>query len=76
MERLPFRQLPLAVKVAVGVAFYDLWWMLEEFIIEPHGLWHYMPFYRVDNGCVWDLGVATIITLAIWRPSWRRDRGA
>ena len=44
MERLPFRQMPFVVKVAVGVAFYDLWWLMEEFFINRVGLFQFMPF--------------------------------
>jgi hypothetical protein len=69
MGTLAFQQLPLAVKIAVGVVFYNAWWSIEEFVIDRHGLWRYMPYYKVADPCVWDLAVATIISLAIWRAS-------
>ncbi len=71
MDTMPFRQLPLAAKLAVGVVFYNAWWSIEEFAIDRHGLWKYMPYYRVANPCVWDLGITLFITFAIWRASRR-----
>ena len=69
MGRLSFSQLPLGVRVAVGVAFLNAWASLEEFIVDRHGLWRYMPFYKVGDFCVWDLAVTLCIVLAIWRAS-------
>jgi hypothetical protein len=72
MERLSFSQLPLAARVAVGVAFLNAWVSFEEFIVDRHGLWRYMPFYKVGEFCVWDLAVTLGIGVAIWRASGRR----
>jgi hypothetical protein len=69
MPTIAFRQLPLAARVAVGVTFYNLWWGIEEFIIDRSGLWQYMPYYRRSDPCVWDLGVGLLIVFAIWRAS-------
>ena len=66
MDRVSFRQLPLIVKIAVGLAFNNAWWSLEEFVINRSGLWKYMPYYKVDSGCLWDLAVAVITILALW----------
>ncbi|HEV8365322.1 MAG TPA: hypothetical protein VGQ52_17525 [Gemmatimonadaceae bacterium] len=73
MRTLTFKQLPLVVKIAVGVTFYNTWWALEEFVINRVGLWKYMPGYKLDSACVWDLAVALIITFSIWRAG--RDIG-
>ena len=62
MEDLQFRHLP----IAVGVVFYNAWWSIEEFVIGRHGLWKYMPYYKVGDARVWDLAVAVIITVALW----------
>jgi hypothetical protein len=43
METLPFKRLPLALKIAVGVVFYNASWSIEEFVIDRHELWKYMP---------------------------------
>ncbi|SRR6266496_3325136 len=56
METLPFKQLPLVLKIAVGVVFYNAWWSIEEFVIDRHGLWKYMPYYKVADPCALCLG--------------------
>lgn len=71
MPRLSFHQLPLVVRIAVGVAFYNAWWSIEEFVINRSGLWRYMPLYRTDNACAWDLAVGSIIVFGLWRASHR-----
>ena len=73
MGTLSFGQLPLIAKVAVGIAFYDAWWSIEEFVIDRYGLWRYMPYYRVGDPCVWDLAVALLIAVGLWRLA--RQRG-
>lgn len=72
MERLSFRQLPLIVKIAVGLVFNNAWWSLEEFVINRTSVWKYMPYYRTNAGCVWDLGVALIVGFGLWHLSRRR----
>jgi hypothetical protein len=67
METVSFRQLPLIVRVAVGIALYGAWTSLEGLVIDRYGLWHYMPYYRVGDPCVWDLAVALLIVFALWR---------
>jgi hypothetical protein len=69
MERLLFRQLPWAVRIAVGLAIGLTWVFIEEHIIEPFALYKYMPFYRVGNFCVYDFTVGLIIAVCIWRAS-------
>jgi hypothetical protein len=69
MERLLFRQLPWAVRIAVGLAIGLTWVFIEERIIEPFALYKYMPFYRVGNFCVYDFTVGLIIVVSIWRAS-------
>jgi len=66
MNTLSFRQMPLIVKVAVGVVFNNAWWSIEEFVIDRVGLWKYMPYYRVGKGCLWDLSVALITGFVLW----------
>jgi hypothetical protein len=73
MNRLSFGQLPMIVKIAVGVVFNNAWWSIEEFVIDRHGLWKYMPYYRVANPCVWDLFVALTTGFALWHLSRRTD---
>jgi hypothetical protein len=47
---------------AGGILF--LWTLLEHQVIEPFGLYNYMPFYRVQGMCVWDVGVIALIAAA------------
>lgn len=69
MDRLSFGQLPLVVRVAVGLAFNNAWWSIEEFVVDRRGLWKYMPYYRVANVCIWDVTVAIVSVLWLWRLS-------
>jgi hypothetical protein len=73
MNTLSFRQLPLIVKIAVGIVFNNAWWSIEEFVIDRRGLWKYMPYYRVANPCVWDLFVALTTVFVLWHLSRRSD---
>jgi len=66
MERLAFRDLPLAVRIAVGFAAGLTWVFIEEHIVEPFKLYRYMPFYRVGNFCVYDFTVVLIIVSCVW----------
>ena len=67
MGTLSFAQMPTIAKVAVGVAFYNAWVSLEEFVIDRYGVWRYMPYYHVGAACVWDLAVALLISVGLWR---------
>ena len=69
MKRLSFKQLPLVVKIVVGIALLNAWISFEEFFVDRYGLWKYMPFYKVADACVWDLAVTLIIVVGIWRAS-------
>ena len=73
MGTVTFRQLPMIAKVAVGIAFLEAWVSLEQLVIEPTGLWHYMPFYRVGGFCVYDLTVAILVVAGLWRLSRQRE---
>jgi hypothetical protein len=61
-----FRELPLVVKVATGVAFFTLWMCLEEFVINRSGFWRHMPYYKREDACVWDLAVALLIAAGLF----------
>jgi hypothetical protein len=66
MGTLLFKQLPMTAKVAIGLAFNNAWWSIEEFVIDRHGVWRYMPYYRVGDPCVWDLSVAILTVGGLW----------
>src|SRR5205807_6767851 len=68
--------LPLIAKIAIAVTFINTWVIFEETVVDRHGLWRYMPFYRVGLFCVWDaavLAVTLLLLLANVLPLRRRD---
>ena len=68
--------LPLIARIAIAVTFLNTWVLFEETIVDRHGLWRYMPFYRVGLFCVWDAAVFAITLLLLLvnvRQSRRRD---
>jgi hypothetical protein len=66
MERLAFKDLPLAVRFTVGLAIGLTWVFIEEHVVEPFKLYEYMPFYKVGDFCVYDFTVGLIIVGYIW----------
>ena len=74
MGTVTFRQLPMIAKVAVGIAFLEAWVSLEQLVIEPTGLWHYMPFYRVGGFCVYDFTVTLLVVAGLWLLSQQREK--
>ncbi len=71
-------RLPLIAKIAIAVTFLNIWVLFEETVVDRHGLWRYMPYYRVGLFCVWDAAVfaVTLLLLIIIsiRPFRHRDR--
>src|SRR5437764_10704605 len=68
--------LPLIAKIAIAVTFINTWVIFEETIVDRHGLWRYMPFYRVGLFCVWDVAVFAVTLLLLLisvRPFRHRD---
>src|SRR5437016_10971392 len=68
--------LPLIAKIAIAMTVLNTWVIFEETIVDRHGLWRYMPYYRVGLFCVWDAVVFAITLLFLLvgvRPSRRRD---
>lgn len=51
------------VGFAVWLTFFNTWVLFEETIIDRHGLWEYLPYYRVGRLCAWDLGAAALLAL-------------
>ena len=61
MNKEPTTRLPLIVKIAVVLTFFNSWVLFEETVVDRHGLWRYMPFYKVGLFCVWDVLALLII---------------
>ena len=59
------RRLPLIAKIAIAMTFLNTWVLFEETIVDRHGLWRYMPYYRVGLFCVWDAAVFAITLLLV-----------
>jgi hypothetical protein len=57
--------LTLIAKIAITMTFIDAWVIFEETIVDRHGLWRYMPYYRVGLFCVWDAAVLAITLLLL-----------
>jgi hypothetical protein len=57
--------LPLIAKIAIAMTFLNSWVIFEETIVDRHGLWRYMPFYRVGLFCVWDASVLAVTLLLL-----------
>ncbi len=51
------------VGFAVWLTFFNTWVLFEETIIDRHGLWEYLPYYRLGQLCAWDLGAAALLAL-------------
>ncbi len=62
----PVTRLPLIVKIAVVLTFFNSWVLFEETVIDRHGLWKYMPFYKVGLFCTWDVAALLIIIPSVW----------
>ena len=66
---MKYKDLPLIVKIAIILTFFNTWVMFEEFVIDRFGYWKYLPFYRKGIFCTWDILfilVATIVIFANW----------
>jgi len=61
----PTAPLRLIVKIAIAMTFVDTWIIFEETVVDQHGLWRYMPSYRIGLFCAWDASVLTIILLVV-----------
>src|SRR5207253_2430464 len=64
MNKSTMPPLPLIAKIAIAMTFINTWVIFEETVVDRHGLWRYMPFYRVGLFCVWD-GAVLAVTLLL-----------
>jgi hypothetical protein len=65
--------LPLIAKIAIAMTALNTWVIFEETVVDRHGLWRYMPFYRVGLFCAWDAAVLAVILVLLFA-SIRRSR--
>ena len=57
--------LPLIGKIAIAMTFLNSWVIFEETVVDRHGLWRYMPYYRVGLFCAWDVSVLAVTLLLL-----------
>jgi hypothetical protein len=57
---------PLIVKIVIAMTFVNSWVIFEELVVDRHGLWRYMPFYRVGLFCTWDVLALAVILLLVF----------
>ena len=67
--------MPGIARVAIWLTFFNTWVLFEETVIDRHGLWEYLPYYRVGKLCAWDIGAMALLGYVVWR-AFRRRRAA
>jgi len=77
MKKSTTPPLPLIAKIAIAMTFINTWVIFEETVVDRHGLWRYMPYYRVGLFCVWDAAVlaVTLLLLFVSVAPFRRHSG-
>ncbi|HUG41645.1 MAG TPA: hypothetical protein VMM12_14245, partial [Longimicrobiales bacterium] len=64
IARIEFWQLPLWVRIAVALTFFNTWVLIAEFVIDRYGIDEYLPFYRYGDVCIWE--IAVLLVLVFW----------
>ncbi len=67
-------RVPLLVRIAVVVTFYNSFVLFEELVVDRRGLWRYLPLYKLGQFCIWDLAAIVGISLVVfneWRFFWK-----
>jgi len=77
MKKSTTPPLPLIGKIAIAMTFINSWVIFEETVVDRHGLWRYMPYYRVGLFCAWDVSVlaVTLLLLLVSGAPLRRHNG-
>jgi hypothetical protein len=55
----------MIAKIAIATTFINSWVIFEETVVDRHGLWRYMPYYRVGLFCAWDASVLAVTLLLL-----------
>jgi hypothetical protein len=56
-----FSEMPLVVRIAVALTFFNSWVIFEEGVVDRTGLWELMPGYVRARFCPWDLAALGIV---------------
>jgi hypothetical protein len=65
MSTLRFRDLPMIVRLASAASILAAWVLFEQIVIEPFGIYRYMPLYRYGKFCTYD-AIAVSLVVAYW----------
>ena len=65
MNKIPFRSMPMIVRLASFLSLLLGWITFENAVIEGQGLAPYLPFYRVGAFCTYD-AVMLGILFTLW----------
>lgn len=74
MKRIRVAQLPFIVQAAVAVVLLAGWVWFENHLIEPLGIWRFMPFYRYGRFCPWDFLAAMVIIASFVTATFKQRR--
>jgi hypothetical protein len=69
-----FSRQPTVVKIAVGVTLYLAFVHFEELIIDRHGLYRFLPYYKFAKFCPWDIAALVAIGWFLGAGALRRLR--
>ncbi|HEY7643118.1 MAG TPA: hypothetical protein VH814_25545 [Steroidobacteraceae bacterium] len=74
MSTLRFRDLPLIVRIGTAASLLTAWVLFEQVVIEPFGIYRYMPLYRYGKFCTYD-AIAVLLVVIYWIVAHRPRRG-
>ena len=60
-RRLSLAELPVIAQFTIATSLFAGWVWIENYVIEPLGIWRFMPFYRYGRFCPWDIAAAVVI---------------
>jgi hypothetical protein len=67
-QRSPGTALSWLTRVGAAAGLFFMWTIIETQFIEPFGLYVFLPFYRVNGICTWDVfaiaGIVAAFALA------------
>lgn len=73
MQSVPFRTLPLSVRLMTAAATLLTWVFVEEHVIEPYRLYDYMPLYRVGGFCTYDAAALLLVVAFLFWAHRKQD---
>lgn len=73
-DAIRFHQLPLIVRLAVGLSLFSAWVIFEEGVVDRTGLWTLLPGYVKARFCPWDLAALGIVFIPLLVLGGRRRR--